>query len=67
MNVTITKMKREKNSANGNPRWRVFTIHGAYLTSTDSMVSYMISEAWTGRRVHLTLDHNQCITDVEEI
>lgn len=67
MIAIITKMKREKNSANGNPRWRVFTIHGSYLTGTDSMIGHMISEDWVGRRVHLTLNHNMNITDIEEI
>lgn len=64
MKVTITKLRRERNSANGNPRWRVFTPGGVYLTSTDSQVGHLISEEIVGEQVSLTLDRNGCITDM---
>ena len=67
MDVTITRLKRERNSANGNPRYRVFTDGGTFLTSTDSMVAYLISDSWVGKRVAITLDHHSCITNVEEV
>lgn len=65
MVTRITKLRRERNSANGNPRYRVFTLQGAYLTGTDSMVAFMLGDEWIGRIVTLTLDHNDCITNIE--
>lgn len=64
MIATITRLKRERNSANGNPRYRIFTDAGVFLTATDSMVGYEVTQSWEGKRATFTLDRNGCITDV---
>lgn len=67
MRATIEKVKRERNSANGNPRWRVFTSQGVYLTGTDSMIGHEISESWQGYESLFTFDRNGCIIDAERL
>ena len=52
---TVSWVRREKNSVNGNPRWTVCVYVGGHFlpnyakTATDAMIGYECSSHWEGK------------------
>lgn len=62
----ITFLRRRRNSVNGNPSWAVtFDGQGSVNTKTDAQVGLMLSPAWEGDRVTVTIDGRGQIIDAE--
>lgn len=49
MRVTVFGMDRLKNSRNGNPKYRVYTSEGTYITSSDHEFVFRILNGWEGK------------------
>lgn len=63
--TVIRSTERRLNSANGNPRYKVVTDHGAFLTRLDADVTFRITNSeYSGTPVTLTLEKGE-IKDVE--
>lgn len=63
--TTITGMVRRQNSDNGNPRYRIITEHGSFLSKPDTGEAYSWSEHLSGPVV-LTVDGNGNVWKIEE-
>lgn len=61
--VTLYGATRLNNSVNGNPRWRLHTSEGDFITSSDHALNYEVENrtskngrwSWLDREVTLTL------------
>ena len=69
--VMVTHLERLNNSVNANPRYRVHTSEGSYITSSDESFVYGIENGWTslhrwvgGRRAWITLTRAGRISDL---
>jgi hypothetical protein len=60
----IAKVERATNTTEGNPRWRVFTDAGTWLTKIDATVAFGIDPAWCEVPAVIDLE-NARITDIE--
>jgi len=60
---TVQGAQRLRNSANGNPRYRVFTMDGAYLTKVDAQVNFEVTNH-IGQPVRITLDSDGHIVGI---
>lgn len=65
--TTVWRLERVKNSVNGNPRYRVGTSDGDFLTSSDHSFVYQINNGWGDKRsrpANLYLTRNGRIYDL---
>ena len=64
--VRIESYDRLNNSVHGNPRYRVITSDGEYLTSSDTSASYEVPNN-AGKRVRLELTRAYRITKIHPV
>lgn len=60
----INEIKRMRNTASGNPRYRLYYGDGAsqyYATKPDGAINYEITDSLVGKRVHLIFDKGYVI------
>ena len=63
--VRIHGVARERSSRDGNPRWRLRTSLGDYLTAPDAQVGYEVDPAsWPGTWRVLHLDRQREVVGV---
>jgi hypothetical protein len=65
-NATIQGAQRLRNSPDGCPHYRVFTMNGAYLTKGNAHVNFDITNH-IGKAVRITLDDNGHIIAVSRM
>lgn len=59
----IMSIHKLMNSTSGNPRWKVFTTKGTYITESDSQVGFdIVNEMYRDTRVKFTLSPQNKIT-----
>lgn len=64
----VMKLKRLSNSESGNPRWRVITDKGIFLTETDSQAGYSLASAeYQSGRVKIVIGRNNKITHITKL
>lgn len=69
--VTVYRLDRMPNSVNGNPRYRLTTDAGEYITSSDHAFVYGIENGfrprnhWEGRKAWITLTRAGRVSDLE--
>lgn len=59
-------VQRLQNSTFGNPRYRVFTPTGAYLTESDAQVNHMIPDC-IGKPVRITFNESGHIIGITQM
>lgn len=63
----VRKVTRRTSSKSGNPKKVLHTDDGLFVTATDAMCAYGISDHWSEQAVRLTLDGRGQVVEVEEI
>jgi len=61
---TLQGVQRLKNSPDGNPNFRVFTMHGSYRTEPNAQVNHLITN-FIGKLCRLTFNERGNIIGVE--
>jgi len=68
--VTIVSLERLNNSVNGNPRFKIHTDGGWYITSSDHGFCYSIENDWRGKDTRdavLTLTRAGRVCDLDYV
>lgn len=67
MHTTIVQAQRLNNSPSGNPRWKLHTAFGSFLTAVDADCNYTSFDTWADDRVpvELTLSPDGRVTHAE--
>lgn len=63
-NVQIRAAERTRNSANGNPGWKLYTSEGTFLTESDAALGYGIENYTNSRHpdTHVIGDNVPAVT-----
>lgn len=70
VSVIVYRLERLNNSVNGNPRYRIITDEGMFITSSDYGFVYGIEDGWRGRNCRtavLTLTRAGRVQDLKYI